>query len=483
MSLLQGRPVYYAARTVLARLHRSLVAWLGLLALALASVPSAGAAPLPGDDLYAVATPDGRRVVAVGAYGAIRVSTDGGESWRAAASPVDSTLTSVSLADAEQGWAVGMDGVLLRTVDGGAHWTRQDPPAGGEALHLLGVHALDAQRALAVGSWGARLRTDDGGRSWTDDPMTLGPGHPRFAWLDPAERARVRRGGAVREDVALQSVICRPGTEHCVLVGEFGTLQLSRDGGRSWRPAAIRAPELRQILPEGAAEAAPPPELRALAAALAEHPAAVLEVEAFASPGEIGARVRGGQAGPLFELIEARLDAGRGAAEAAGADAALLRAAGRPPWQLAEFGGAEPGLLDPYLAARRAPRPALQWALRPRPLLYDVVLVDEARAWAVGLGGAAWLSEDGGESWEVAPTPAETAFYGVAASGERVRAAGADGSLWSPVEGSAPASTPGRFLRDLAFAPAAPEMGFAVGEGGLVLRSLDGGRSWTRVAP
>ena len=446
---------------------------------------SSSGPPIPSDDLYAVSSPDGVRVVAVGAHGAIRVSGDGGASWRAAPAPVDSTLTSVSLADARHGWAVGMHGVLLATRDGGASWVRQPLPAESEAVHLLGVYALDARQALAVGTWGARLRTDDAGQSWQDTPIEIGADHPRFAWLDPAERARVRRGGSVREDVALQSVGCRRGGEHCALAGEFGTLQVSRDAGRSWRAAEIDSgvAALTSPLAEGATEAPAAPELAGPVAALDRQPTARLEVEAFASPDEMRRLVRQGEPGPLFELLEARLEAARAAAEAAGAPADRVRAAGRPPFDLAEFGGADPALLERYLASRRASRPALRWTLRLRPLLYDVAWVDGARAVAVGLGGVVLRSDDGGQRWRPEARRGDTALYAASPSGQGVWIAGDAGALLAPDATAPPAEPRGRFLRGLAFALEAPDTGFAVGEGGLILGTRDAGRSWTPLHP
>ena len=39
------------------------------------------------------------------------------------------------------------------------------------------------------------------------------------------------------------------------------------------------------------------------------------------------------------------------------------------------------------------------------------------------------------------------------------------------------------FMRDLRFAPTTKNVGFIVGQEGMVLRSRDGGDSWTRVLP
>ena len=63
--------------------------------------------------------------VAVGEYGVILVSEDGGESWTQAEVPVSIMLTGVYFPTDESGWAVGHDGVILHSADGGHSWEKQ----------------------------------------------------------------------------------------------------------------------------------------------------------------------------------------------------------------------------------------------------------------------------------------------------------------------------------------------------------------------
>lgn len=113
----------------------------------------------------------GKRIVAVGDYGTILLSDDDGKTFRQSDSvPVSSTLTAVSFADDKNGWAVGHWGVILNTVDGGEHWhiqrtdTKEDRP-------LFSVHFFDGQEGIAVGLWSIVLATRDGGKTW--DPISL----------------------------------------------------------------------------------------------------------------------------------------------------------------------------------------------------------------------------------------------------------------------------------------------------------------------
>jgi len=63
--------------------------------------------------------------VAVGEYGVIIVSGDGGETWTQAAVPASVMLTAVAFPTPESGWAVGHDGLILHSADGGSTWEKQ----------------------------------------------------------------------------------------------------------------------------------------------------------------------------------------------------------------------------------------------------------------------------------------------------------------------------------------------------------------------
>lgn len=121
----------------------------------------------------------GRRVVAVGEHGVVLLRDAPDAAVRQAASvPVDATLTAVAFADAQRGWAVGHWGTILATTDGGETWQRQrididtDRP-------LFAVHFLDAQHGAAVGLWSLVLTTDDGGKTWTERELQPPPGAKR----------------------------------------------------------------------------------------------------------------------------------------------------------------------------------------------------------------------------------------------------------------------------------------------------------------
>jgi len=197
------------------------------------------------DDLYSVAVIDAQHVIAVGDHGSIYRTEDGGQHWQKVESSTSRSLYSVSMADAAAGWAVGQYGTILRTVDAGRSWMMQPGLEEKQNLHLFGVHAVDAETAWVVGVWGTRISTQDGGRTWSDHsvPMTLD--HPLFVWLSVEDQEKIREGGDVYEDVALNDVYCRPRpSELCWIVGEFGTIFRSEDLGRTWVRGSIDTSEM-----------------------------------------------------------------------------------------------------------------------------------------------------------------------------------------------------------------------------------------------
>jgi photosystem II stability/assembly factor-like uncharacterized protein len=118
--------------------------------------------------LYAAALLPSKVGMAVGRWGVVIKTTDGGRSWTQLKHGLTSDLLwSVALLDANTAVAVGQQGVILHTLDGGATWTRRES---GTPLWLTGVAFADASRGLIVGNAGTILRTNDGGLTWRREP-------------------------------------------------------------------------------------------------------------------------------------------------------------------------------------------------------------------------------------------------------------------------------------------------------------------------
>ena len=129
-----------------------------------------------GKEAMLATAPAGDRIVAVGDHGVILLSDDNGRTFHQARTvPLSSTLTGVSFADARHGWAVGHWGVILATSDGGDTWKIQrsdltvDQP-------LFSVYFKNAREGWAVGLWSLMLHTTDGGTNWLATQLPPPPG-------------------------------------------------------------------------------------------------------------------------------------------------------------------------------------------------------------------------------------------------------------------------------------------------------------------
>ncbi len=176
------------------------LAVLSLQALAAAEAIRSGGDGIR-EHLYDAAFVTTERGLAVGTFGAVFATDDGGRRWRRRATPVTEPLFAISFADEQAGWVSGAVGVVLRTSDGGESWLRQETPT---SEHLFAIDFHDRRSGVAVGDWGVILVTADGGETW--------------------------RNRSLGEDVMLYDCEILPdGT--IWIVGEGGRIYRSRDGG------------------------------------------------------------------------------------------------------------------------------------------------------------------------------------------------------------------------------------------------------------
>src|SRR5512134_2717204 len=94
-------------RRVMSLLARGGLALAFSLVLANSTSTAAAAAVTPLDHLYDVCVLNGANAWAVGAFGTIFHSADGGATWEAQSSGTTEHLFSVDFADEKHGWAVG----------------------------------------------------------------------------------------------------------------------------------------------------------------------------------------------------------------------------------------------------------------------------------------------------------------------------------------------------------------------------------------
>jgi photosystem II stability/assembly factor-like uncharacterized protein len=163
------------------------------------------------DNLYGVKALAADDAWAVGNFGSIFHTRDGGRSWSPSESGTKSALFDVDFADPQHGWAVGKSALVLHTADGGRTWRKQQSPIP-TSKHLFSVRVVDTRTVWAVGDWGAVTVTRDGGASWEDRSLD--------------------------EDVVLNDVSFSD-PEHGWVCGEFGTVLATRDGGQHWEKQVV----------------------------------------------------------------------------------------------------------------------------------------------------------------------------------------------------------------------------------------------------
>ena len=199
--------------------------------------------------LFGVARREGR-CVAVGQTGLTLAAQDCRQ-WKASRSVSQSRLISVSLNSTGQAFAVGAFGTILRSSDWGQTWTSVPMDwsritAEGAEPHLYGVHVGDEGTVTAVGEFELVLRSTDGGARWN----VLHKGEKSLFGLlilDGGQIYAVGQDGAVLSSpdggaswraldtgvtAILTGVLALPtGT---VMATGINTIIYSRDGGASW---------------------------------------------------------------------------------------------------------------------------------------------------------------------------------------------------------------------------------------------------------
>jgi photosystem II stability/assembly factor-like uncharacterized protein len=447
------------------------------------------------DDLYSISVVDRESAVAVGYYGTVYYTHDGGTTWNRGQTDTLSSLYKVSMADKQHGWAVGQRGLIMRTEDGGATWKRQKNLKEDEGSHLFGIAAIDKDTAWVIGEWGTRITTTDGGANWVDASFLVDERHPMFVWLSPSEQEKVRNGETVYEDVGLNDVYCmRAPGQRCWLIGEFGYIFYSEDRGQTWISSTI----------EGSAEIDPvrieyneiefgendTKRLEAFAAELVDEAHLNVAIEGVATKREIDEFGRSGDPFQLFETLEARAMEVRTVLEDAGLPSERVRMRGQPPWDYEDYLADDPEFLNRYFDSRLFETGGVKVRVIQNPILFTVRFRDENNGLIAGLGGVILRTNDGGKSWSYRKIDLKQALFSVGsvegralAVGEKglVRVSTDEGDTWNRApDGTFP--TIYTYLRDIEFEPTG-QVGFIVGQTGQILKSSDAGFKWEQVLP
>lgn len=123
---------------------------------------------VPTRNMLCAVDAQGNQCWAVGHDSLILHSDDGGRSWTAQYhAPEDELpLFDVWFRDADYGLAVGAYGLVLETTNGGDEWVRQS--FGDFDPHFYDITPGPDDRLYVAGEFGTILRSDDGGGSWEE---------------------------------------------------------------------------------------------------------------------------------------------------------------------------------------------------------------------------------------------------------------------------------------------------------------------------
>lgn len=233
--------------------------------------------------LFSIYAASPQRLVAVGERATVLSSEDGGATWNAVkvdAKPreagsneameglsdteviaQDPALYDVRFVDDKNGWVVGEFGKILHTSDGGKTWTeQQNTLVGGEIVDALdlptfyGIDCLNAQDCVTVGLDGKIAATSDGGKTWAfqdvggnfSEPLftvQLFPDGSGWAAGVAGEVMKRENGQWKQADLGMRVFgwlreVGFVDPQNGWLVGGFGTILKTRDGGKTWIPAA-----------------------------------------------------------------------------------------------------------------------------------------------------------------------------------------------------------------------------------------------------
>ncbi len=230
------------------------------------------------DYLFSIFFADENHGFAVGDRSALIETVDGGKTWKVrkikrsfdetnpdlALAMQDPIFYDIRFTDSQNGWIGGEFGRLLRTADGGQTWTEHqetlmsvetgivDPM---DIPTFFGLSLVSSQEAFAAGLDGKIAHSTDGGNVWRFDPMKLD-----FPIVDPLYQPLVTADGTAWAVGAAGEVVTRKAGEtewkradlgmqiftwmraidfvdaqNGWIVGGYGTILRTSDGGKSWR--------------------------------------------------------------------------------------------------------------------------------------------------------------------------------------------------------------------------------------------------------
>jgi photosystem II stability/assembly factor-like uncharacterized protein len=228
--------------------------------------------------LFGIHAIDNDHAWAVGDRSIITSTSDGGKTWRArkaamevdvggseSLAAADPIFYNVRFTDAQNGWIVGEFGKIMHTSDGGETWKEQEKTLmEGTGVFdpldlptMFGVNMVSPQEGYTAGLEGHIAHTKDGGQHWAYDKLdveypVVDPLLNIYAFPDGSGWATGAAGEVLRKEgpdapwkraklgqdvLTWLHGIDFSDQQHGWLVGGFGLIYRTTDGGKSWLPS------------------------------------------------------------------------------------------------------------------------------------------------------------------------------------------------------------------------------------------------------
>jgi photosystem II stability/assembly factor-like uncharacterized protein len=165
----------------------------------------------------------------------ILTSIDHGENWQMIACPFHTWFWEISQKDCNEAWVCGNEGLLISTKDRGATWQSHSAPT---TFTLLGIDVVPNGDYRACGNQAVIIRSSDGGETWVKENQTAfinmnaietrGIGGPAYAVGDKGHILETVDGGTSWTDKASPTIyqlkdVCFQALYHAVYaVGWYG---------------------------------------------------------------------------------------------------------------------------------------------------------------------------------------------------------------------------------------------------------------------
>ena len=180
------------------------------------------------DDLLGLSFADDKIGWAVGRYGTIIHTTDGGENWEYQKSGTEATLLGVDTTSVDKAWIVGKEGTVLSTADRGKTWKKVTL---GIKDMLCDIQFFNAQEGWIVGEFETVFHTTNGGTNWERQHGGEPP---------PIDVSQIGEDELVGEDFGMEEEVYTLNSVYFLdsqlgwAAGEYGTVMHTKDGGATW---------------------------------------------------------------------------------------------------------------------------------------------------------------------------------------------------------------------------------------------------------